>query len=55
MNGNAIGAKTLGVDGRFHHVRIIPAAAVAKSGELVDIYRKPGHAAKLGHPHGFRN
>jgi hypothetical protein len=47
VDGDAVPAKSLGVDGCFDNIGIISTAAIAERGKFVDVYGKPGHAAKV--------
>ena len=43
VDGDAIGAKQLGIHCSFDHVGVIAAPAIAKGSKFVDIYRKFRH------------
>ena len=45
--GNPICTKTLGIDGRLYHIRIVSATAVAERGKFVDVNAEFCHGAKI--------
>jgi hypothetical protein len=47
VDGDAVGAKGLGVCRRLHYIRVITSAAIAQGRKFVDIYGKLSHRTKV--------